>query len=952
MDINVANCVQKDNGTLDPDNLHLSPGWQNRKLPLNVTHDRALAGAMARDGWPIICIPPTQAGVLWLAAALAMEPHRERDDDREVHWITPQEESAERAAATEARAMFDDANLSGTAPFYTSFEHPTWGVDDYEARLASHAAADQEAEEWDIAEERRQEAAEKERRAEEKVRRLEREQVEAHLVASPGWEHAHLPLHVCHDRAVLAMLTRHGIPAACIPPTGAGVKCLVDALRARPPREYSRGRPLVWLRPVVRATDAAWDRDYDEEAYAAQSTARGAAHEAAHEFVYHVWCSSHSDSPLGYAVREWDVPDWPSGAAVAEYRAAWEDELRETPREKWVREVQSILLPIEVIDALTDEEVEAYDERLRALGPIPAPAPHPEDPVREKGSGSPAAASGPPRPVIATNDVQYRDIEDQAHAALVAAACQPRVFVGPGGLSELYRPGPHATRRVRLLTPAALRRLFAAAADWQRKTEKKTVAAFPPPQLLDSYLARGEWPGLPDLVGVTTIPILRADGSVCQTPGYDPTSKLFFEPNGEFDRVPEHPTREDAKAAVADLLFGFRDFPFVSDVDRAALLAAVLTLVARPLIAGACPLFFATAPAAGTGKSAIIGAAALIATGNDADTSNYPNAGTDARPREDEAEIRKLGVSCAMSGAPVHMLDNLPSGCHFGSGALDALITMTTNSGRALGTNDAPARPARTVYYANGNNIRPRGDSVRRVVGIRMCSPVENPYKARYRGPEIKRWARAERHRLLPAALTILAAYLRAGRPDQGLPVLGSFEDWSDLVRSAIVWCGLPDCCTSGEEYASEDPEARTTAALIDLLAAAGAESEPVTAGRVITLVATEFNRYERKANPPAGPTAATPAAPAKAPTAADWDALADSAPAGSVVAACRRAFPGSHLPNATELGKLLVKYLKRPVGDRRIVKAGEDGNKKVALYAVERINPPAEQPRPAPPPP
>ncbi len=49
------------------------------------------------------------------------------------------------------------------------------------------------------------------------------------------------------------------------------------------------------------------------------------------------------------------------------------------------------------------------------------------------------------------------------------------------------------------------------------------------------------------------------------------------------------------------------------------------------------------------------------------------------------------------------------------------------------------------------------------------------------------------RPRLATAALTILRGYILAGRPNQKLSPFGSFEGWSDLVRSSLVWVGLPD---------------------------------------------------------------------------------------------------------------------------------------------------------------
>lgn len=46
---------------------------------------------------------------------------------------------------------------------------------------------------------------------------------------------------------------------------------------------------------------------------------------------------------------------------------------------------------------------------------------------------------------------------------------------------------------------------------------------------------------------------------------------------------------------------------------------------------------------------------------------------------------------------------------------------------------------------------------------------------------------------LLVAALAILRAYHVAGRPEVRLPRWSGFERWSQVVRAAVVWSGLPD---------------------------------------------------------------------------------------------------------------------------------------------------------------
>src|SRR5262249_18851070 len=73
-----------------------------------------------------------------------------------------------------------------------------------------------------------------------------------------------------------------------------------------------------------------------------------------------------------------------------------------------------------------------------------------------------------------------------------------------------------------------------------------------------------------------------------------------------------------------------------------------------------------------------------------------------------------------------------------------------------------------------------------------------------------------DRGKYIAAALTICRAYVVAGRPDKADP-LGSFEEWSDTVRSALTSLGEEDPVKSIEAAREEDPERNT---LRDMLAA------------------------------------------------------------------------------------------------------------------------------------
>ena len=100
----------------------------------------------------------------------------------------------------------------------------------------------------------------------------------------------------------------------------------------------------------------------------------------------------------------------------------------------------------------------------------------------------------------------------------------------------------------------------------------------------------------------------------------------------------------------------------------------------------------------------------------------------------------------------------------------------------------------RTVFVMTGNNVQLGGDLPRRVIPIEIDPKVENPEDRRdFRYPNLLAHARAERPRLAAAALTVLRAYVVAGRPQHDKPAKGSYEDWDRLVRGAIIWAGGAD---------------------------------------------------------------------------------------------------------------------------------------------------------------
>lgn len=313
---------------------------------------------------------------------------------------------------------------------------------------------------------------------------------------------------------------------------------------------------------------------------------------------------------------------------------------------------------------------------------------------------------------------------------------------------------------------------------------KEYVRCLPSDSLVSGLLARGAWPRLRTLVGIVEAPFMRPDGTVCQTPGFDPTTGYEFvpAPGCKFDPIPERPTQEDARQAyayVAHELYGDFMFP---EAHRSIPIAAILTLLARPAIDGSTPVFLFDGNVPGVGKSLVTDVIATLLIGHPMPRMNYPTA---------EEETEKVLAGYAVAGVPFMCFDNIASA--FGGSALDRVTTAKdTVQLRVLGLTKIQTLTWYAVIFGTGNNIELQGDMAPRVLIARQESNMEDPRtRTGFRHPDLLAWALTNRHRLVSSLLTILRAYVVANRPNPAL--WGSFESWSSLIPGALVYAGAPD---------------------------------------------------------------------------------------------------------------------------------------------------------------
>ncbi|WLB64669.1 PriCT-2 domain-containing protein [Bradyrhizobium japonicum] len=334
------------------------------------------------------------------------------------------------------------------------------------------------------------------------------------------------------------------------------------------------------------------------------------------------------------------------------------------------------------------------------------------------------------------------------------------------------------------------------------KRSKSWLDIHPPTDVAMILLKKfGDWK-FPILAGIITTPTLRPDGTILSSPGYDAATKLLLVDPPSMPDIPDRPTKENAQQALGFLKELLVEFPFVDDVSRSVGLSAQISTVCR----GAyliMPMHVVDAPAAGSGKSYLLSTISWIATGQDMPVIS-------AGKSEEEME-KRLGAA-VIRGQPLICIDNVVG--ELGGDALCQLVEQSRPSVRVLGMSQLVDVDARsTSYFADGNNIVIVGDMYRRTIHSRLDAQVERPELRTFKSnPRTK--ILADRGAYIAACLTISRAYIVAGRPDK-CPQLGSFGDWSDTVRSALVWCGEADPVASMDASKAEDPE---TTALLNVL--------------------------------------------------------------------------------------------------------------------------------------
>jgi hypothetical protein len=427
------------------------------------------------------------------------------------------------------------------------------------------------------------------------------------------------------------------------------------------------------------------------------------------------------------------------------------------------------------------------------------PEPEPEQEHEEE----PSAKRGKPRkPQILVTDRDAEELLEETRRALTEANTPPELFHRDRGLvavvhDQLGQPVIHRIGR------DGLRERMARAATYARTGRNgEPHRILPPEGVAAMVLARGEgWNGIPPLEKLSGVPVLRPDGEIHDRPGYERTTRTYYDPGAGAQPpppVPGEPTDGDVADALETISEPFEQFPFVSEADRANALGLLLTPVARPSIAGPVPLAVVDKPVMGSGASLIAEVVATVATGL-----------AEARGQCTTAEEWAKQITAALlGGAQVIVFDNI--GERLDSHVLARALTADVWTERVLGESREAAIPQRATWICTSRNVQLGGDIPRRAYRVRLDPKIAQPWRRTgFKHPELLAFVRENRPRIVAAGLTLCRAWFAAGKPDgtNGRAPFGKFESWERVIGGVLAHAGVSDFLANLDEFYEDADE-------------------------------------------------------------------------------------------------------------------------------------------------
>ncbi|MDE2443155.1 MAG: hypothetical protein O0X49_02090, partial [Methanocorpusculum sp.] len=437
-------------------------------------------------------------------------------------------------------------------------------------------------------------------------------------------------------------------------------------------------------------------------------------------------------------------------------------------------------------------------------------------PTTDAASAS-SPSSGPQQfPAVFFVHEKITDSVQQVHLALVrlnAVSPQgPVIFRQDGRLVRVIRTEDDGYAVVPL-DRNRLRLALSEAGTWRRFLKEDITE--PDNTLLDAAVAAppDRFRKIPVLAGLYSGALLRPDGTVACTAGFDAATGFFLTKTYALPPVPEHPTEEDVRFVREMFADIFDEFLFATETDRANAIAGLMTAIFRPTLAGPVPIWAIdknTPRAGGTLLALVTGTLAY----------GEPPLMYAASRRRDEME-KVVRMALREQGRFV-LLDNVAPGADW---TPEVLLSATSGSGRVLsrnmGTFTSFVSRTPAFFVVNGVHLDIRADVTGRMFLVRLSAPKAwQEMRFRRTKTELLELAAAMHPQAVWGAAVLLRCWQDAGEPVFRLADgnLSEFPEWLRVVGGVLAHAGWPELLANQGEVQTQENAADTEGA--ELMAA------------------------------------------------------------------------------------------------------------------------------------
>lgn len=293
------------------------------------------------------------------------------------------------------------------------------------------------------------------------------------------------------------------------------------------------------------------------------------------------------------------------------------------------------------------------------------------------------------------------------------------------------------------------------------------------------------------LTGIVEHPFIDSNWKLIQKEGYNGMTGLYTMLHHKLKITRMNP--KEAYKYLTEVVFD--EFPFNTDLDRAVAVAAMLTSVQRPTIAGdsGMPGFGIVSPIQSSGKTTLAQLISYSVSNRPVAASSWSN---------DEEELGKHILAILQEGHSCVLFDNIKQGSTIQSGRLAMAMSNDIYGGRQLGENKTIEVPSSAIWIFTGNGIKFVGDFATRIYPITINPDMEDPNTRIFKRDNIGQWAMDNRKKILSAVLSIIVS-------GKGMREIGGstrFKLWDKYVRRPLYKVSGIDVNDAIKNNQKDDP--------------------------------------------------------------------------------------------------------------------------------------------------